>query len=497
MENQNKKAQPLPKDLSSPEDYVQDLFTFSPLPICFVSPVGIILAANPAFEKFSNVYSGEIIGKSIDELFENKEIEKLAEDTLKNGFVEAREMRFFSKNKEKLICQAFTKARKNEKGKSIGYFIAIFDMTEFKEKEKDLRSAQSALLNILEDTEEARQRAEEEKNKTQTIISGFIDGLLFFNQEGKLVLINPQAGRFLNIETENIIGKMFSELDEFKSLTDILKGGVLPAFGKKALPPKKFRGKKTKIFRKEWEINKDFILEVSTIPLEIGEEKGTLVILHDVSREKLVERLKTEFVSIAAHQLRTPLSAIKWTLKMFLDGDLGKVTPEQQEFLMKTYKSNERMIALINSLLNVTRIEEGRFLYRPTFDKIDELAESVIKTLASEASRKQLKIVFKKENNLPKILMDAEKMRLAINNLIDNAIRYTLPGGKIEVKLTQKGGEVEFIVKDSGVGIPSVQQKRIFSKFFRGLNALKLETEGSGLGLFIAKNVIEAHGGKI
>jgi signal transduction histidine kinase len=246
------------------------------------------------------------------------------------------------------------------------------------------------------------------------------------------------------------------------------------------------------------EINKDFILEISTVPLELEkQERGTLVILHDVSREKLVERLKTEFVSIAAHQLRTPLSAIKWTLKMLLDGDLGEINEEQREFLLKTYKSNERMIALINSLLSVTRIEEGRFLYNPGLNKLDELVESVLESLTTEAKRKQINLIFKKQKDLPKLFMDIEKMRLTIYNLIDNAIRYTLPGGKIEVELSKKGKRVEFMVKDSGIGIPGAQQKRIFSKFFRGLNALRLETEGSGLGLFITKNIIESHGGEI
>jgi signal transduction histidine kinase len=119
---------------------------------------------------------------------------------------------------------------------------------------------------------------------------------------------------------------------------------------------------------------------VSTVFLgEENESKGVLIILHDVSRDKLVETMKTEFVSIAAHQLRTPLSAIKWTIRMLLDGDIGAISEDQKSLLEKTYESNERMIGLINDLLNVTRIEEGRFLYKPEISQIEDLTDKIIK----------------------------------------------------------------------------------------------------------------------
>jgi len=254
-----------------------------------------------------------------------------------------------------------------------------------------------------------------------------------------------------------------------------------------------------KIFRKEVQINKDLILELSIVPITREQEAlGSLVILHDITREKLVEQMKTEFVSLAAHQLRTPLSAIKWTLKMILDGDLGKITKEQEEFLEKTYSSNERMIDLINDLLNVTRIEEGRYLYDLAFIDFEDLVEEVINGYKNEIKDKKIKLSFEKpERKIPKTKVDVEKMKLAISNLLDNAVRYTLPSGKIDVVLKYNKGKISFSVEDSGIGIPKDQQKRLFTKFFRGANAVRIDTEGSGLGLFTTKNVIIAHGGKI
>ena len=228
------------------------------------------------------------------------------------------------------------------------------------------------------------------------------------------------------------------------------------------------------------------------------EKTGTLVILHDITREKMVERMKTEFVSLAAHQLRTPLSAIKWTLRMLLDGDLGEITAEQRDFIEKTYSSNERMIALINDLLDVTRIEEGRYLYKPILTDFEPICQFVINSYQDEIKRKKLKLEFKKpEKKLPQVKVDVEKIRLVIQNLLDNAVRYTPAGGEIIISLAQAKKAIEFSIKDTGIGIPKDQQERVFSKFFRGTNVIRMETEGSGLGLYITKNIIEAHGGKI
>jgi len=483
LDEKDKKTALLLEDLAALEGYIHDLFTFSPLPICFASPLGVILEANPAFEKISNFSINEIVGEPIERVFEKEAVQKLTTDTLEKGIIEGREMMFIPKETESFNVQVFTRARKDEKGKAVGFFLGVFDLTTIKKAEKELKKTQTALLNILEDTEEARRMSEEEKKKTQAIIASFTDGLLVFDQDKTLTMANPQGEEFLKIGSQGMIGKSLSEFSKLENLKGLI--GIL--------------GKEMKgIFRKEWVVEENFVLEISTIPLMLGEEEtGTLVVLHDISREKIVERLKTEFVSISAHQLRTPLSAIKWTLRMLLDGDLGGISPEQTEYLEKTYRSNERMISLINSLLNVTRIEEGRFIYKPIWTEMDKLVESMIDTLKDEAKRREIELKFEKIGQIPKILVDDEKMKLAVQNLIENAVIYTLSGGRVIVTLKATKEELEFSVKDTGLGVPKDQQERVFTKFFRAANAMRLDTEGSGLGLFITKNVIEAHGGKI
>jgi signal transduction histidine kinase len=246
-------------------------------------------------------------------------------------------------------------------------------------------------------------------------------------------------------------------------------------------------------------LNQNLIVEISTISvLKQGEQTGTLVIVHDVTREKMVEKLKTEFVSLSAHQLRTPLSAIKWTLKMFLEGDLGKITEEQKEYLGKTYQSNERMIGLINDLLNVTRIEEGRYLYKLEAADPAVLVQDVVDSLKEQIKNRNIKFTFlKPKKKISEIKADEEKIKLVIYNLLANALAYTPQGRSISIFIEEEGGEVKIGVKDEGIGIPKDQQGRIFTKFFRGANAMKVDTGGSGLGLYISKNIVEAHGGSI
>ena len=349
---------------------------------------------------------------------------------------------------------------------------------------EDIEDSRRALMNMLEDAEEGRKKVEEEKNKTATIIKNLADGLLVFDKGNKLSLVNSQAEIFFQMKTEEVMGKSLSQL------------AILPFFKPLAeLLLKETAG----IFRRELHLKENLILEISTIPLTTEKEKlGKLVILHDITREKIVEKMKTEFVSLAAHQLRTPLSAIKWTLRILLDGDLGEITSEQRDFLEKTYQSNERMISLINDLLDVTRIEEGRYLSKLTLVNIEEVINLVVNSYKDEIKRRKIKFEFKKpEEKMPQIMVDVEKMGLVVQNLLDNAVHYTRPGGEVIISLNRGAKDIEFSIKDTGTGIPEEQQERIFTKFFRGTNAIKMEAEGSGLGLFIAKNIIDAHNGKI
>lgn len=244
-------------------------------------------------------------------------------------------------------------------------------------------------------------------------------------------------------------------------------------------------------------------VELQTLKGEF-ENSARLLVRRDVELSSLNERLreldraKSGFVSIVAHQLRTPLSAVKWVIKMVLDGDVGPLNPEQREFLHKGYDSNERMIRLINDMLDVVQIESGKLRYELGAVQIEELIHDVLLEFVGLLQQKHLKLTLDLPNSpLPPVYGDAGKIRIVLQNLIDNAMKYTPERGRVTIRCRPEGPALKVIVEDSGIGIPDHQQTQVFTRFFRGDNAIKMETDGSGLGLFIIKNIVEHLGGKI
>lgn len=214
-------------------------------------------------------------------------------------------------------------------------------------------------------------------------------------------------------------------------------------------------------------------------------------------RLRELDQLKTEFISVASHQLRTPLSAIKWVLKMVMDGDVGPITHDQKDLLEKGYQSNERMIGLINDLLNVSRIEEQRFQYRFVKGSLVDVIDRLIDEMRVMMDKKTILFEKKVGNHIPLLLLDPQKIHLAFQNILDNAINYTPEGGAVTLTIDREHDEVVVRIADTGVGIPEEQQDRVFSKFFRGDNVIRMQTQGTGLGLFIARSIIEKHNGSI
>jgi len=217
--------------------------------------------------------------------------------------------------------------------------------------------------------------------------------------------------------------------------------------------------------------------------------------------EKLVKlcSVKADMVSISAHQIRTSLSALKWIIKMFLDGDLGKLNTEQKNLLKKAFDGNDRAIGIVNELLLANKTEnvvEKKY----NFEKIDitELIDISIFDFTGEASAKNIEIIFltpdKKKSS---VKIDKEKIRVVFQNILENAIKYSNNNGKVFITLKEENNFVEVSIKDTGIGISEDGKKKIFEKFYRDPEAQKKEVIGSGIGLFTTKKIVEDHSGKI
>ncbi|HUV81211.1 MAG TPA: HAMP domain-containing sensor histidine kinase [Patescibacteria group bacterium] len=217
------------------------------------------------------------------------------------------------------------------------------------------------------------------------------------------------------------------------------------------------------------------------------------------SFERLTEanRMKSEFVSIVSHQLRSPLSNLKWVTELLMSGRIAPVSEKQAEYFRILKENSEKMKELISDLLIVSRIEEGKFLLNKEKVSLVDLIRKTMKEIEIFVKASNIEMDFKAEDNLPEADIYSSQVKLAIGNLLDNAVRYTKERGKVEIRLKRKNRCLYFEIKDNGAGIPKEDQKYIFQKFFRSANAKKHQTEGSGLGLYIAKSIIEKSGGKI
>ncbi len=218
-----------------------------------------------------------------------------------------------------------------------------------------------------------------------------------------------------------------------------------------------------------------------------------------------LDKAKFEFVSVTTHQLRTPLSAIKWTFDMLAKGQLGPITADQKVFVQKGYESTDRAIAIVNELLRIDSIQEGketRANYQFSNVDIGDWVHNVSFPFANQLKEKQVNFTLNKPENPVVVAIDAKRLSVALENLLDNAVKYSKSGGAVTItvsdaKLNSARSAVEIVISDTGIGIPEAEQQKIFQRFFRSSNAIKLVTDGNGLGLSIVKDIIDNHAGEI
>jgi len=325
-----------------------------------------------------------------------------------------------------------------------------------------------------------------ERERFLSVTQRLDEGILIFDENKNLCFFNKKAKDLLSFQEKDVLGKSpieLKSLPSFRPLFEITGFGLLNVFDQKI------------------EIGNRVILKIiSTDLLKGGEKIGSLVILKDVTRENLIEKMKSEFVSLVAHQLRTPISSMRWMLKELIEEKRGKLNEKQKEYLEEMYLNNERIVQFLNDLLSTIRIEEGKYLKKKEPFSLEAVVELAIKLFKPEIEKRRLEIKYERPSRkLPLVKIDVEGIKTVVENLLNNAIRYTNPGGEIEISLRAPitETEVEFSIRDNGIGIAEDEKERIFSKFFRGKGAVRKETEGSGLGLYICKNIIEAHGGEI
>jgi signal transduction histidine kinase len=216
-----------------------------------------------------------------------------------------------------------------------------------------------------------------------------------------------------------------------------------------------------------------------------------------LAKSQELDRAKTEFVGLASHQLRTPLTAVSWYTEMLLKKDFGPLNSKQEDYLGEIYAGNRRMIDLVDDLLNTSRIDMGTLKIKPELVNLAEVMKNTLNEFSSQTSQKNIVIEKKFSRGLPLVKIDPEHLGIVFQNILSNAVKYTPPKGKITIEMRRQNSHVLVKIADNGWGIPAAQQKKIFTKLFRADNVRKKDTEGTGLGLYIARAIVKKTGGKI
>jgi PAS domain S-box-containing protein len=317
------------------------------------------------------------------------------------------------------------------------------------------------------------------------------DHIIICDVEGKIVYANDAAVRTTGYPKFEMLGK-----------TPSLWGGQMPPEFYKTMwhtisvLKKPFVGEVSNI-RKSGE---PYIAEAHISP--ILDQSGKKVefylgVERDITLLKEIDKSKTEFVSLASHQLRTPLSAVNWYAELLLDEHTGKLNADQKSYVDEIYAGNQRMVSLVNSLLNISRLELGTFEITPKSIDPADVVSDVLKELEPKIKQNHLSVINNSPEGTVKYSADAELLHIVIQNLLSNAVKYTPSKGSITVTVGFMNDAFKIIVADTGRGIPAHQKNKIFTKLFRADNVRELDIEGTGLGLYIVKSIVEQSGGSI
>lgn len=336
------------------------------------------------------------------------------------------------------------------------------------------------------------------KNRMNVVVQNIADAVFVTDTWAALVLANAKAEILTGHSVKEMTGNYYKNFFKFKY--DLEPDKEYPSFVEQVI-----KTRKNQILTSPTllSLKRGKSLPVSLVASPIHNEKkghviGCIVTIHDMTREKELAVAKDNFLSIAAHQLRTPLGSIRWNLEMLLNQDMGELTDPVKQTVEQIAGSNKRLIDMVNDLLNVSRIDQNRVSDKPQQIEIQQLINDVIKELQPLSFQHQVKINFiSPKMPIPSILIDPQRLREVFQNLLSNAIKYNKRNGNVTIELEERGDMLEITIKDTGLGIPEEDKAKIFTKFFRAINAISSATEGSGLGLFVVKSYVEGWGGSI
>lgn len=376
------------------------------------------------------------------------------------------------------------------------FFVAVFqNTTDQKQIEKDLENTKTATINLLEDIQAEKEKLAEAMSKDEAILASIGDGLIAVDQNTRVIFMNEAIEILTGWKKEELIGKSWFEGVFMKDE----KGNALPDDKRPIMQAISHRKSTTTYYL----VRKDkttFPVAITATPIILnGEVVGAIGVYRDITKEIEIDKSKSEFVSLASHQLRTPLGIIKWYLEALENEDYFKKSPTViRGYFDEVYKSNERVLSLVRDLLSVSRIEQGQV--KNVLTSVDALpiVKEIVEQMQILARKKKVALHLTiQDRKIPSINIDIIRFHEVIENLIANAVEYTMASGIVDVNVKKQGNRLVISVKDTGIGISPADQKKLFTKFFRSEKAVGHNPEGSGLGLYLVKSYVEGWEGKI
>lgn len=481
------------------ESYLAALESFIDDPIALINPDGIIADTNKEFATFLGMTQSQLVGQRFDDLLKSRELLSDLQSNTRSSSKTAVKTFDVDFDLQDGVLPANIRLQEwlNQDGDLHGYMIELSDSkqedsvepskTNQKQQSSDTTQQVPKAPSVEDEGGDLLDEVKEQQMRAQSVLYNITDGIIFFNSDNTVKMVNPSAASMLHTNSSELIGKHIDQLRNNKVIDEL----------------RQMLSDNEELTKQELSIGAEAYFEVTTIIIG-GDEKSAqqVVILHDISEKRKIEEMKLEFASVAAHQMRTPLSSIRWSFeilsKQLEDEDLLQAAE-------RGYKSTEQVLEVVDELLNVDRLEEGDSGYEFNSLDIVELLNEIIKTESETgAVVDQPDINFEKPiDHVPNVRGDEMKLKIVFKNLLDNAVKYTDSDAEVTVRVNMKmtsgyGGDVVFVqVEDEGIGIPEESQDKIFSKFYRADNATDMETEGTGVGLFITKQIVEAHNGKI
>ena len=329
----------------------------------------------------------------------------------------------------------------------------------------------------------------EEKSKTEAVLVSMREGLVVVDREGRIVQVNDAASRILDITPENAIGRLITDFAQGSKLSSIAK---MIQIGEGAAGPEGTVPTRIEMQEK--------VVELTFAPIRErehgGQEGGTVVNLRDVTKQAEVDRMKSELISIVSHELRSPLANITGYLDLILSDPNCSLSEDLTNFLEIARKNSRKLAKLVDEMLDLSRLDAGKVEMNLADVDVEYLVNFAHLSFRNEAESKGIEFSKKVTGN-PHVMGDLDRLQQVLNNLTGNALKYTQPGGRVEISAKAEGESVKVIVSDTGIGIRPEDQSRLFQRFFRVRSSETRKIRGTGLGLSIAKSIVDAHNGRL